>query len=68
MVGLTSCVCPKNADGTKNGPCKYVGPAITGTVSFNNVGLSITAWGEGVKPTAPLEVPSTLVGIPVNTK
>ena len=43
---LSGCKCPPPLpDGTKQ-PCKYVGPAITGTVGFQGVSVGLTLWGE----------------------
>jgi hypothetical protein len=68
MLSLISCKCPPvGADGVKP-PCVYIGPSVTATFSFNNVGLSLTAWGEGAKPLGPITIPDTVLGIPVGTK
>ena len=68
LLSLVSCKCPPvGADGVKP-PCVYVGPSVSATVSFNNVGLTVTAWGEGVKPPGPITIPETVLGIPVGTK
>ena len=57
---LSSCTCPpKKSDGSSGGPCKYVGPAISGNIGFQGVTVGITLWGD-TQPHAPT------VEIPVN--
>ena len=51
VLAFPSCQCPKNADGTKSGPCRYVGPSIQGSVGFNGVSVGLTLYGEPSLPT-----------------
>ena len=52
LICFTSCQCPpKNLDGTKSGPCKYVGPSIQGSIGFSGVSVGLTLFGEPSLPT-----------------
>jgi len=51
LIFFASCQCPpKNLDGAKSGPCKYVGPSIQGSVGFNGVSVGLTLYGQPSMP------------------
>lgn len=62
-VCLSSCKCPDPINGVKQ-PCTYVGPAIRGSVGFNNVEVSLTLYGDRKS----VELPTEVLGTPINTK
>lgn len=66
---LSGCSCPpKNPDGTKP-PCRYVGPAISGTVGFQGVSVGITLWGDTTPKAPTVEIPVNVhAPLPILTK
>lgn len=69
ILWLSACTCPpKLADGTKP-PCRYVGPAVSGTVGFQGVTVGITLWGDATPKAPTVEIPVNAHDpIPVYTK
>ena len=69
MIFFSSCTCPpKLADGT-NPPCRYVGPAISGTVGFQGFSVGITLWGDTTPKATTIELPVNVHDpIPIYTK
>lgn len=59
-LSLASCKCPPPlADGTKP-PCIYVGPSVTGSISFQGVTAGITLWNDVKHPPEPTTEPLTI--------
>ena len=55
---LSGCTCPpKNPDGTKSGPCKYIGPSIQASFGYQGASVGRVLYGDPGLPT---------VAIPVN--
>ena len=54
---LSSCKCPpKNPDGTKSGPCVYIGPSVTVSVGYkSSILVGATIWGDPAYP--PVNIP-----------
>lgn len=67
LLTLNSCKCPDPVNGVKQ-PCVYVGPSVTGSVSFHNVGVGITLWGDPKSKSSALDVPESILNIPIGTK
>jgi len=66
---IPACTCPpKLPDGTRL-PCKYYGPAISGTVGFQGVSVGITLWGDTTPKAPTIEIPVNVHDpVPVITK
>lgn len=69
ILALSSCVCPpKNADGSKPA-CRYVGPAVSGTVGFQGVSVGVTLWGDTTPKAPTVEIPVNVHDpLPIFTK
>ena len=69
LIFFSGCTCPpKLADGTKPS-CKYVGPAISGTVGFQGVSVGITLWGDTTHKAPTVDIPVNIHDpLPVYTK
>ena len=52
LIFFSSCKCPpKNADGTKSGPCVWQGPSIQASFGYNGASFGLTLFGEPSLPT-----------------